>query len=304
MPAVAATNPPVLIATGRGRDVADPGRLRRRDAAQPRAAGGGRAVRAARGGVPGPDRPRHRPGARQRPGDQLRAAARRRWRRATRRSARFPEYVDNVLAMMEPDGVGLDVAGPHLPAARRPRSRRSVPDRSGCSAPRTTRPGWPPRRGCPTSSPTTSPAAAPPRRSRSTATSFRPVARARRAAHLPHRQRRGRRVRRGGRAAGAAAAAGDGGAAHRRRRSGPSGWSRRPRRLDAARRRTRTWSTRCAARWVIGARPTGRARGSSELAATYGVDEVMVHPVAGAHAGTDPDRSPGPRGDAPAARQG
>jgi alkanesulfonate monooxygenase SsuD/methylene tetrahydromethanopterin reductase-like flavin-dependent oxidoreductase (luciferase family) len=44
-------------------------------------------------------------------------------------------------------------------------------------------------------------------------------------------------------------------------------------------------------RWVIGTPETARER-IAELAATYGVDEVMVHPVAGAHVGTDPDRSP------------
>jgi luciferase family oxidoreductase group 1 len=44
-------------------------------------------------------------------------------------------------------------------------------------------------------------------------------------------------------------------------------------------------------RWVIGAPDRARAR-IEELAATYGVDEVMVHPVAGAFTGTDADRSP------------
>ena len=44
-------------------------------------------------------------------------------------------------------------------------------------------------------------------------------------------------------------------------------------------------------RWVIGDPATARAQ-LEELAATYGVDEVMVHPVAAAHVGTDPDRSP------------
>lgn len=44
-------------------------------------------------------------------------------------------------------------------------------------------------------------------------------------------------------------------------------------------------------RWVVGDPATARAQ-LAELAATYGVDEVMVHPVAGAHVGTDPDRSP------------
>lgn len=46
-----------------------------------------------------------------------------------------------------------------------------------------------------------------------------------------------------------------------------------------------------ARRWVIGAPDTARAR-IEELAATYGVDEVMVHPVAGAFTGTEPGRSP------------
>jgi luciferase family oxidoreductase group 1 len=44
-------------------------------------------------------------------------------------------------------------------------------------------------------------------------------------------------------------------------------------------------------RWVIGTAETARAR-VAELAATYGVDEVMVHPVAGTHEGTDRGRSP------------
>jgi luciferase family oxidoreductase group 1 len=46
-----------------------------------------------------------------------------------------------------------------------------------------------------------------------------------------------------------------------------------------------------AQRWVIGSPATARAR-VEELAASYDVDEVMVHPVAGAFTGTDPDRSP------------
>lgn len=46
-----------------------------------------------------------------------------------------------------------------------------------------------------------------------------------------------------------------------------------------------------AQRWVIGSPTTARAR-IEELAATYGVDEVMVHPVAGAWTGTDASRSP------------
>ena len=44
-------------------------------------------------------------------------------------------------------------------------------------------------------------------------------------------------------------------------------------------------------RWVIGDPETARAR-LAELAAEHGVDEVMVHPVASAYAGTDPAASP------------
>ena len=44
-------------------------------------------------------------------------------------------------------------------------------------------------------------------------------------------------------------------------------------------------------RWVIGD-PVGAADDIARLAATYGVDEVMVHPVAGALAGTPADRGP------------
>ncbi|HEU4689927.1 MAG TPA: hypothetical protein VFS23_16255, partial [Vicinamibacterales bacterium] len=44
--------------------------------------------------------------------------------------------------------------------------------------------------------------------------------------------------------------------------------------------------------WVIGDPAAARAE-IDELAASYGVDEVMVHPVAGAFTGTERDRSPG-----------
>jgi luciferase family oxidoreductase group 1 len=44
-------------------------------------------------------------------------------------------------------------------------------------------------------------------------------------------------------------------------------------------------------RWVIGDPETARAR-IADLAASYDVDEVMVHPVAGAHEGGDPRRGP------------
>ncbi|WP_238383378.1 MULTISPECIES: LLM class flavin-dependent oxidoreductase [unclassified Nocardioides] len=46
-----------------------------------------------------------------------------------------------------------------------------------------------------------------------------------------------------------------------------------------------------AQRWVIGAPDRARSR-IEELAATYDVDEVMVHPVAGAFTGTEPTASP------------
>ena len=44
-------------------------------------------------------------------------------------------------------------------------------------------------------------------------------------------------------------------------------------------------------RWIVGA-PEEAAKQLRELATTYDVDEVMVHPVAGAYAGTDPATSP------------
>ncbi len=44
-------------------------------------------------------------------------------------------------------------------------------------------------------------------------------------------------------------------------------------------------------RWVVGT-PDAAYRQLQELATTYGVDEVMVNPVAGAFAGTDPRRAP------------
>ena len=44
-------------------------------------------------------------------------------------------------------------------------------------------------------------------------------------------------------------------------------------------------------RWVIGT-PDSAAAAIRELAASYDVDEVMVHPVAGAFIGTPADTSP------------
>jgi alkanesulfonate monooxygenase SsuD/methylene tetrahydromethanopterin reductase-like flavin-dependent oxidoreductase (luciferase family) len=44
-------------------------------------------------------------------------------------------------------------------------------------------------------------------------------------------------------------------------------------------------------RWVIGSPEEARTR-VAELGAAYGVDEVMVHPVAGAYVGTEPAAGP------------
>ena len=56
-------------------------------------------------------------------------------------------------------------------------------------------------------------------------------------------------------------------------------------------------------RWVIGT-PEAAADKIRELASTYGVDEVMVHPVAGALAGTPVDASTRPRGHPPPSGRG
>ena len=99
----------------------------------------------------------------------------------------------------------------------------------------------------------------------------------------------------GGRAPGPAPAARDGGlrtGADARRRSA---WSRRPRRWSCPR-RTATCSTRCASRWVIGT-PDERPRAARELAATYAVDEVMVHPWPAPTRAPSRGSSPCPRGD-------
>ena len=301
MPAVAATNPPVLIAHGRRGHRADPGRLRRRDAAQPRAAGRRRAVRAARGRLPGPDRPRHRPRARHRPGHQLGAAPRRRRSRATRRSSRFPEYVDNVRR----DDDARRASGCRSRAAT---PRAAAPPRTPCRVPTVWLLGllgllgraWPPRRGCPTSSPTTSRARARPRRSRSTAR-VPALAGAPRAAHVPTVNAVVAPTRGGGGPAGAARSC------SRWWRCAPGSRCTAQRlveeaeEVEVARRAPRLLD---AMRSPLGDRATRsrRAPGSRELAATYDVDEVMVHPVAGAHDGTDAPHVPGPRGDAAPAR--
>ena len=291
MPAVAATNPPVLIGL---------------------VAGATERIRVGSGGVmlpnhaplvvaeqfalleaafPGPDRPRHRPGAGHRPGHQLRAAPRRRRGRATRRSTRFPEYVDNVLAMMEPDGVGLDRrAGAPTRCRRRP-AARSVPTiwllgSSDYSARLAAEKGLPYVFAHHFSGSGTAEALELYR------SAFRPSPELAEPRTFLTVNAVGRGDRRGGRAARAARSC---------RRCwrcapapplAPAAAGRGGREGRAARRRTRDLVD--AMRRALGdRRPRPRpAAELAELAATYGVDEVMVHPVAGAYAGTDPDRSP------------
>ena len=229
MPAVAATNPPVLIAHGRRRRPSGSGsgsggvmlpnhaplvvaeQFALLEAAYP-----GR-IDLGIGRAPGSD-----------PVTTLRAAAR---RRRGQRRGRHP------LPRVRRQRAGHDGRrgrrprrpGPRLPAAGDP-GRHVGARHLAARAPRTTRPGWPPRRGCPTSSPTTS-------RARGTAealelyrSSFRPSPEHRRAAHLPDRQRRRGETAGGGRAGSRCRSCwrcwrcAPGAAARR------SGWSRRPRR--------------------------------------------------------------------------
>ncbi len=92
---------------------------------------------------------------------------------------RFPEYVDNVVAMMAPGGVGVSVGG-RSHVLRATPAARSVPDPVAARVLRLLRTARRRPAACPTSSPTTSPVRAPPRRSRCTVTAS-PPRRARRA---------------------------------------------------------------------------------------------------------------------------
>ena len=196
----------------------------------------------------------------------------------------------NVIAMLGRGGVGLRRGRAHLPAAgdagRDARSRRC-----GCSGPRTTPRGWPPSRACPTSSRTTSPATARPRRWRCTATGFRPPRRATEPTTFL--------------TANVVVAATD---EEAERLARPqllamlalrTGAELGPQHLveeaeavvvpaehaDAVRRDAAAAGWSASADEVAGAgRGAGRRRSR--------VDEVMVHPVAGAYTGTDPDSSP------------
>ena len=202
---------------------------------------------------------------------------------------RFPEYVDNVLAMMDAGGVGLARPGPHLPAAGhagrdrrcptiwllgllrllRPAGRREGPalrlrppllrhgHRRGAralpldaSAPR---PSWPSRRTFLTVNAVV-------------------AATAEEAERLALPQLLAMLALRTGQPLAAQLLVEEAEKvelpdAHRDL-------------VDAMR-----------ARWVIGAPDEARAR-IADLAATYDVDEVMVHPVAGAYVGTEPAAAP------------
>ena len=132
----------------RRRDQDHPRRLRRRDAAQPRVAGGRRAVRHAGGAPPRPDRPRHRPRARHRPGH--RGALRRSPEALSR--GRLPRAARATCSASSP------AAGRTTTRSRRsPRCPAAATARpSGCSAPAATAPRWPACSGCRSPSPTTS----------------------------------------------------------------------------------------------------------------------------------------------------
>ena len=156
MPAVAATSPPVLIAMV----AAATERIRVGSGGvmlpEPCAAGRRRAVRAARGRPPGADRPRHRPGAGHRPGDQLRPAARR--GRGERRGGHPLPRVRRQCAGDDGRRRGRAERRRAGCTSSGPRRARPACRRSGCSGPPTTARGSRRRRGCPTSSRTTSPA--------------------------------------------------------------------------------------------------------------------------------------------------
>ena len=202
--------------------------------------------------------------------------------------ARFPEYVEQHHgdALARRRRACAWPAGPTCSGRRRTRRLRRM---SGCWDRPTTRPGSPPRRGCPTSSRTTSPAGAPPRRSRSTASLFQPSADhpeprtflTVNAVVAPTQQEADR-------------------LALPNLRSMVALRTGQPLRaqqlveeveendLDLAR---GDLARQMLDRWVVGT-PESAAAQLRRLATTFDVDEVMVHPVAGALRGTPADRSP------------
>ena len=141
MPGIASSAPAVLIAHLAAVDGAHPGRLRRRDVAQPPAARHRRAVRHARRAAPRPHRPRHRPRARHRPAHRAGPAPRH--RRAGRR--RLPRAARRAAGLL-----------PRRRAGRGGARRRVRTRRCGCSGRAATAPSSPGSWACRSPSPTTS----------------------------------------------------------------------------------------------------------------------------------------------------
>jgi len=199
----------------------------------------------------------------------------------------FPEYVDNVLAMMEPDGVGLSVQGRTYPLKATP-SARSVPTiwllgSSDYSARLAAEKGMPyvfahHFSGSGTAEALAlyrdsfrpSPELAEPRTFLTVNVSVAETDEEARRLALPQLQAM-LALRTGG--------------------------DLKPQRLVEEAEKVELPTAHqdlmdaMAQRWVIGSPQAARER-IDELAASYGVDEVMVHPVSGAYTGTDPDRSP------------
>ena len=204
--------------------------------------------------------------------------------------ARFPEYVDNVIAMMSPAGVGLQVGGRMHPLRATP---RAAPRPAGVAARllATTPPGWPPSGACPTSSPTTSPGSG----TAEALALYRSRLPARRDALAEPRTFLtvnavvADRPEEAGRLALPQLQA-----MVALRTGGPL----RPQRLVEE---AEADPVPAAHESLVrgDARPLGdrrprppRPRGCAQLAGEFDVDEVMVHPVAGAFGGTAPQASP------------
>ena len=199
----------------------------------------------------------------------------------------FPEYVDNVLAMMEPDGVGLGIQGRTYPLKATPLAR-SVPmiwllGSSDYSARLAAEKGMPYVFAHHFSGNGTaealelyrstfrpSPELAEPRTFLTVNVSVAPTDEEARRLALPQLQ-----------AMAALRTGGD--LVPQRLVEEAEKLELPPAHLDLM--------DAMAARWVIGAPDRARAR-IEELASTYGVDEVMVHPVGGAFVGTEPGVSP------------
>ncbi len=203
MPGIASSSPAGPRCRAGREHPAHPDRLRRRDAPQPPAAGGRRAVRDARGALPGPHRPRHRPRAGHRPDHGVGAAPL--GRPALRRG--LPPGAGGADRLLQGRVLAARPVSPRQGRARQRRYAGDLPAR----ARRATRPSSPACSGCRSRSPTTSCRATPTPRWSSTARDFQPseyldepyaivacaaIARGRRRARsLPLRARRGCRWR-------------------------------------------------------------------------------------------------------------